>query len=101
MNATSNGGSLSVNGQRTPGGARHKRKSAPPITAGEALQLLESAIGYCQQAGLTIHAGNVPNLVLSVEGAVMEGDPATGARFVIAEAPPWVVAVEPMEGQRP
>jgi hypothetical protein len=71
MNATNDGG-------QTP-----KLKRIPqPITAAEALEMLQSAVNYCQSAGLTIRAGNVPNLVLSIDGAMMDGDPP---RFRLAE----------------
>lgn len=34
------------------------RRMTPSITATEALQLLESAVSYCQQAGLQVNALN-------------------------------------------
>ena len=49
--------------------------AAQPLTPAEALELLQSAVSYCQSAGLKIHAGNMPNLVLSIKGAVMTGEP--------------------------
>ncbi len=72
MNATSNGDA-----------PNKKRVTLTPVTAAEALQLLESAVNYCQQAGLAIRAGNVPNLCLSIDGAIMEGDPP---RFVLTDS---------------
>lgn len=53
------------------------------ITAEEALEILQSAVNYCQLAGLTIRAGNVPNLCLSIEGVVMDSNPP---RFRLAQA---------------
>lgn len=60
-----------------------KQKRLPTlITAEEALEILQSAVNYCQLAGLTIRAGNVPNLCLSIEGVVMDSDPP---RFCLAQ----------------
>jgi hypothetical protein len=58
-----------------------RKKGAPSVTAAEALAMLESAVEYCQKAGLTIHSGNVPYLCLSIEQALMEGNPP---RFVLS-----------------
>lgn len=41
---------------------KRTRKNAPAkpnISPGEALEILASAVGYCQQAGLTVKAGDV------------------------------------------
>lgn len=73
MNATNNGGLTKPNAPR--------KRTPQPITAAEALQLLESAVNYCQAAGLAVRAGNVPNLCLSIDGAMMQGDPP---RFIVA-----------------
>jgi hypothetical protein len=43
--------------RRKPSQARTRRMT-PSITAPEALQLLESAVSYCQQAGLGVTAAN-------------------------------------------
>jgi hypothetical protein len=52
-----------------------KTKSAArvtaPVTAQHALEMLASAVSYCQQAGMLVRMGNTPNLVLSVDGAVI------------------------------
>lgn len=49
---------------------RTRRSGAQPITAEEALQILQSAIGYCQQAGLKVQAANSgTGLTLTIPGA--------------------------------
>ncbi len=50
-------------GKRAPGA---KRPSPRAITAHEALQLLESAVSYCQQAGLQVGATNGDNGTLAI-----------------------------------
>lgn len=61
-----------------------KQKGLPKlITAEEALEILQSAVNYCQLAGLTIRAGNVPNLCLSIDGVVMDNNPP---HFRLAQA---------------
>lgn len=37
-----------------------KRSGQKPVTGLEALQILQSAVGYCQQAGMTVQAANKP-----------------------------------------
>lgn len=47
-----------------------RRSTGEPLTAQEALQILQSAIGYCQQAGLTVQAANSgTGLMLTIPGA--------------------------------
>jgi hypothetical protein len=49
---------------------RNGRGAAPNISSEEALQLLQSAIGYLQLTGITVQAQNSANgLVLTVPGA--------------------------------
>lgn len=49
---------------------RTKRNVGEPITTAEALQILQSAIGYCQQAGLVVKAANrKAGLTLTIPGA--------------------------------
>lgn len=49
---------------------RSNGRSVPAIGMQEALELLASAINYCQQAGLLVQAGNIDGkLALTVEGA--------------------------------
>ena len=61
-----------------------KRKGKTPVlTQQDAIEMLASAINYCQQAGLTVKAGNLDGkLALLVEGAAAD---QTGSvlRFVI------------------
>lgn len=45
---------------------RTTRKANQNITAPEALQLLESAVSYCQQAGLQVRAANQDDGALAV-----------------------------------
>jgi|GEM_PF-2060985 hypothetical protein len=43
-----------------------RRKTQDPITAQDALSMLESAVSYCQQAGLTVGAANGDNGTLGL-----------------------------------
>lgn len=54
------------------------------ITAAEALQLLESAVNYCQKAGLTVNysSDNAQGLTLYLPGCRVLTD-STVARFVL------------------
>lgn len=52
------------------------------LTPQEALQLLESAVNYCQQSGLLVRAGNAPYLCITIEQARMKGEPP---QFVLAD----------------
>jgi len=47
-------------------GKHGKCKNPRPITAHEALTLLESAVSYCQQAGLQVSAANGNNGTLGL-----------------------------------
>ncbi len=68
----------------TDNGERKSKRTAPPIGKAEALELLASAVSYCQSAGLTVRAGNVGGaLTLAIDGAALAGDPA---RFELSEA---------------
>jgi len=50
--------------------SRTKRNGARPLTVQEALEMLQSAIGYCQQAGITVQAANkIEGLTLIVGNA--------------------------------
>ncbi len=70
---------------------RNGRKArSVPIGKAEALQILESAVMYCKQAGLDVRAGNVGGaLALTIGGAALAHDPA---RFVPTE-PEAVMAI--------
>jgi hypothetical protein len=57
-------------------------RKAPVIGKSEALQILESAINYCRQAGLDVRAGNVAGkLALTIGGAQLLRD-GESARLV-------------------
>ncbi len=45
-----------------------------PLTPQEALQLLESAVNYCQLSGLLVRASNAPYLCITIEQARMKGE---------------------------
>ncbi len=48
---------------------RTKRGAVQPVTPEQALQMLQSAIGYCQLAGLAVQAANSDaGLLLTVPG---------------------------------
>lgn len=61
-----------------------RTRGTSPITKSEALEILASAVSYCQQSGLKVRYSNYDNgLALVVEGAsVQVAD--TGTRFVVA-----------------
>ena len=82
--STTNTGGNNQESKTLPKRTPTTRARRVAVTAMEALQLLESAVNYCQSAGLTVRAGNVPNLVLSIDGAVLDGDPP---HFVLANLP--------------
>lgn len=64
MNATKRG---ATRGKKTPA-----QKEAPIIPA-QALEILQSALHYCQRAGLTVNLDTTPEgLVLTLPGAVHE-----------------------------
>lgn len=72
--------------RRKPTQARTRRMT-PSITAPEALQLLESAVSYCQQAGLGVNAANEQGaLCLFIPRArYIVTDDGMRAAFVMAE----------------
>jgi len=53
-----------------------RRRELPELTPEMALEMLSSAINYCQNAGLTARAVNTTSgmLAILVEGARVEGD---------------------------
>jgi hypothetical protein len=65
---------------------RNKRDELPPLPPNEALSMLQSAIGYCQRAGLhVLYANGGNSITLTIEGAqVATKDGVT--RFI--ELPP-------------
>jgi hypothetical protein len=66
-----------------------KRNAGEPLTAQEALQILQSAIGYCQQAGLAVQAANSgTDLVLTIPGAYYTtSDSKTEVAFCVGVPP--------------
>ncbi len=59
---------------------RTKRGGVQAVSAGQALQMLQSAIGSCQLAGLQVQAANSDaGLVLTVPGAYYAVTPDGGA----------------------
>lgn len=63
---------------------RQNGKNKPPnLTTTEALEILLSAVQYCQGAGLTVRAGNSPMLTIQIDNAVLDG---TG-KFSLEELP--------------
>lgn len=70
-------------------------RKAPPIGKLEALQILESAVSYCRQAGLDVRAGNVGDkFALTIGGVELkrEGD---SVRLALRE-PHSASAAEPV-----
>lgn len=63
-------------------GRKRMSKTKSPITKGEAAELLQSAVNYCQQAGITVQ-GYADNgtLYLSLSGLVLVQTPS-GLEFV-------------------
>jgi hypothetical protein len=69
---------------------RTKRNVGEALTAEEALQILQSAIGYCQQAGLAVQAANSgTGLTLTIPGAYYTAtDERAGVTFHIGTPEP-------------
>lgn len=63
---------------------RNGGRSAPPIGKAEALQILESALSYCMQAGFDVRVGNVEGrgLVIAIAEAKIVRD-GNISRFVV------------------
>ena len=68
----------------TKQGARDHKPVETTITAAEAVQLLESAVNYCQKVGLTVNYANdnAQGLTLYLPGCKVLMD-STVARFVL------------------
>ncbi len=68
---------------------KHGEHNLPPITAQEALELLQSAIGYLQMAGVTVQAQNSQTgLVLTIPGVFYSTNVGgTTAKFGIRTPP--------------
>jgi len=69
--------------------AAKRRKPLPALTPADALDMLASAINYCQQAGLKVRAGNTENgmLAIVVEGAAVASTDGV-TRITVAEPAP-------------
>lgn len=60
-------------------------RKAQPIGKAEALQILESAVSYCRQAGLDVRAGNVGDkFALTIGGVELRRD-GEAARLALRE----------------
>jgi len=85
---------------KTNGGASRKRKvPVAAIGPAEALEILKSAVSYCQQAGIPIEAGNVETGIVLVIGQAHiaidgEGEPD----FLPGNPTPELLAIAPGEG---
>ena len=64
-------------------------KKSLPVTAQEAVNILQSAIGYCQQAGIAVQAHNGPEgVTLTLPGVFYTmTNNGTAAEFHIGTAP--------------
>ena len=74
---------------RTKKNENGKKAKAQPITAQEAVSILQSAIGYCQQAGIAVQAYNWPDgVTLTLPGVFYRmTNNGTAAEFHIGTAP--------------
>lgn len=60
-----------------------RTRKQKPVTKAEALEILASAVSYCQQSGLKVkYANRDASLVLSVDGATAQVGEA-GTRFIV------------------
>ena len=74
---------------------KRARRKTQTITPQEAIEILASAVSYCQQAGLTVKAGNAEgNLALVIEGAYVDN---TGPMTRLAVGDPPAEAPAPLE----
>ena len=70
------------------GGRKASVHRTPPIGKLEALQILESAVSYCRQAGLDVRAGNVGDkFALTIGGVELKRD-GEAARLALRELEP-------------
>jgi len=68
---------------KKPMSATKRKGKKPTITQQDAIEMLASAINYCQQTGLKVKAGNLDGkLALLVEGAAVD-QAGSVLRFVI------------------
>jgi hypothetical protein len=81
---------MSKTNHGTPNVTARRRKQAEPLTPAMALTMLESAVSYCQAAGLHIQAANGDNgtLGLFIPGAhYVLTDNGTRAAFRLGATP--------------
>lgn len=67
---------------------KRRRKEQSPLTPAQALELLQSALGYCQQSGLVVQCksdGDMAGLVIYLPEAKAEPTPE-GLRLALAES---------------
>ena len=72
----------------TKQGATKRRRKETPITPAQALDMLQSALRYCQQSGLSVECksdADLDGLVIYLPTAKAETTP-DGLRFVLAES---------------
>jgi hypothetical protein len=68
--------------------AKRRRKEQSPLTPAQALDMLQSALRYCQQAGLEVQCkseADMAGLVLYLPTVKAETTPA-GLRFVLSDS---------------
>ncbi|MBI4672792.1 MAG: hypothetical protein HY741_14120 [Chloroflexi bacterium] len=88
--ASSNGATKRnrTRGSATKAKTRATRKPIQSLTPQDALQLLASAVSYCQQAGLEVYATNtLDGLRFYIPQARYVATPSGGAAFVLESAP--------------
>jgi len=88
MNATRTNARRASKRPKTQAKTRAARQTIQTLRPQEALQLLASALAYCQQAGLQVNAANEPNetLALFVPHARFVTTADGGAAFELAES---------------
>ncbi len=66
---------------------RRNAPAKPAILPGEALEILASAVGYCQQAGLTVQTGDVDGKLVIVISDARIASGEVGVRFAAGNPP--------------
>lgn len=64
-------------------------KKQSPLSQQDALEILKSAVLYCRESGLTVRAGNRPQLVIAIDDVTLtpDGDFAVTNVTSLAEMP--------------
>jgi len=77
-----------------------RKRELPALSRQQTIELLASAVNYCQQSGLVVRAlNNGNNLVLTIEGARVEiGEQS--ARFVADDVPASFPARGEADGEK-